>query len=518
MLYNILTKAIGVLAIVGGFLYLDWTLQSLNWSHPFLALATYFFSVFSFLLTLILVINNWYSHKKEVKPNALSEEDLPSVAIIIPTWREPLHVLEKTIYSILNGSYPLDKLLIVVSDDAADIELKTLVHYLRNKYKVNLVYHKAPAKGSTQRIGEGKAGNLNSAYELIKGFDFIKYIETRDADDLVGDRNFLIKAVTELESNEKLAYVQTIKEAYGSRNDPFSNRERFFYHNVMLNKQAANAVFPCGSGLVWRKIALEDINGFSAWNLVEDVQSGIDALKKGWEGKYLPIIGAVVQVAPEDLQNVVKQRTTWAMDSLRMFFWEDMKGLSFKQKLQFLDAPLTYLFSIFMFLQMIVVSSTLITGDIPIKGDIFIYAFHVMTSILANFIFISALRRNTNVKMIEVIKSVLFFLGLGPQFLISLVKVLVYGKNRKPKYVVTRRENINKIYLSHVLPQIVIIDLILFSVLRNIQISGVESDWINIIWAIGYIVMYFRIIKLSWFNYGFFKSPLVIANTQLKEA
>ncbi len=82
--------------------------------------------------------------------------------------------------------------------------------------------------------------------------------------------------------------MQTIKEAQVSAGDPFNNREAMFYRGQMLSRNAANATFPCGSGLVWRRAALGDIGLFPTWNLVEDLQSGIEALRRGWDSCYLP--------------------------------------------------------------------------------------------------------------------------------------------------------------------------------------------------------------------------------------
>lgn len=52
-----------------------------------------------------------------------------------------------------------------------------------------------------------------------------------------------------------------------------------------------------GSGVVWRRRALDDIGDFPAWNLVEDLQSGVEALRRAWRGAYVTIIGAVGQTA-----------------------------------------------------------------------------------------------------------------------------------------------------------------------------------------------------------------------------
>ena len=56
-------------------------------------------------------------------------------------------------------------------------------------------------------------------------------------------------------------------------------------------RHAANAVFPCGSGVVWRRSALQDIGNFPTWNLVEDLQSGVEALCRGWRGCGWPSLG-----------------------------------------------------------------------------------------------------------------------------------------------------------------------------------------------------------------------------------
>src|SRR5690606_579112 len=121
--------------------------------------------------------------------------------------------------------------------------------------------------------------------------------------------------VARLEAKEELAFVQTIKEVNTPKGDPFGNKESLFYRSLMLSKNSAKAVFPCGSGLLWRRKALDDIGGFPSWNIVEDFQSGIEALRRGWESEYIPIVGAVGQVAPEDIPNLYKQRGTWALDA-----------------------------------------------------------------------------------------------------------------------------------------------------------------------------------------------------------
>ena len=179
--------------------------------------------------------------------------------------------------------------------------------------KASLRYHRPPRPGDPRRHGEAKAGNLNSALALLP--PEIEFVETRDADDLVGDRHFLRETVGQLLAAENVAFVQTCKAGQVAPHDPFDNHQPHFFQCAMLSRYAANAVFPCGSGMVWRRKALHEIGDFPTWNLVEDLQSGLEALRRGWEGCYLPILGAYAQHSPEDLPNFVKQRGTWALDT-----------------------------------------------------------------------------------------------------------------------------------------------------------------------------------------------------------
>ena len=91
--------------------------------------------------------------------------------------------------------------------------------------------------------------------------------------------------------------------------------------------------------------ALRDIGEFPTWNLVEDLQSGVEALRRGWDGMYLPIVGAVGQHSPEDVPNVYKQRGTWAIDTVRLIIWRGLRGMSLRQKAQFLELLFFYLSS-----------------------------------------------------------------------------------------------------------------------------------------------------------------------------
>jgi cellulose synthase (UDP-forming) len=330
-----------------------------------------------------------------------------------------------------------------------------------------VLYHEPPDRWAPGRDGAAKAGNLNSALELLnRQFPEVRYIETRDADDEVGVPRFLRFTVGQLESDPRTAFVQTVKEAQVSPGDPFVNFNGDFYRGQMLSRNASNAVFPCGSGLVWRRVALNDIGGFPTWNLVEDFQSGVEALRRGWRGCYLPIVGAVAQHSPEDVPNVIKQRGTWAIDSVRLLIWGDLKGLNLRQRIAFAETLLFYLHS---FTLLIYVPTAAITclGLLPLRGTTLAYFTHLIPYALAAEARLLILnqpfadrRRRQRRPFMALWRVKVMWLGLAPVYVLACFKAVLGGQHRKPIYKITRKSTLIRWYWRETLPQTVLASLV----------------------------------------------------------
>ena len=144
------------------------------------------------------------------------------VAILIPTYGEPVEMVQKTIESVIQQNWQNGAMLIIVGDDAHNPQMGYMVENLQKNYtSARIIYHLPPSKNSPERVGKAKDGNLNSMLKLVsQQYPDIRYIETRDADDLVGNANFLRYTIGHLVSNPKAAYVQTIKEAMVSPRRP----------------------------------------------------------------------------------------------------------------------------------------------------------------------------------------------------------------------------------------------------------------------------------------------------------
>ena len=450
-------RVTGVGVVVLSVIYLPWIVSVRNQEAPVIAWAFIFAATVSAITLAITVANSWNWKTPIPRPHRVGNE--PTVGILIPTCGEPIPMVLRTVESVLAQNWPRDAMIVVVSDDAHSSQLEAALRHYPDVH-----YHLPPSQNSPLRNGTAKSGNLNSAHAYLQGLDTrIDFIETRDADDECGSTNFLRLAVGQLVDDVTIAYVQTIKEAQVSPSDPFNNREVMFYRNQMLSRNAANAVFPCGSGLVWRREALDDIGGFPAWNLVEDLQSGLQALRRGWNSCFIPIVGAVGQHAPEDIPNVFKQRGTWATDALRLFLWKRQSGLNWRQRLQFVTLPLFYLNA---FTYVIFVASVIATlfGHSPLWdegwGALYVLAPYALVSegwlLTANHPF-NDRRVKQRHRIGDLWRVRVLWAGLIPVFIKATWLAVTGGPNRKPAYKVTRKTTASMWYWKETLPHLVIV-------------------------------------------------------------
>jgi cellulose synthase (UDP-forming) len=478
--------------------YLPWMFASLNWSAMWLSYPFALASLLTAVVSLVTVINHW--HYRQSTPHPVSAGQEPDVAVIIPTYGESPRMVYKTAKSVLEQYYPQERIHLVVSDDAHRLRIRAMVVQLQQEHAgASIHYHEPPRKGDPTRRGEAKAGNLNSVLDALDTYaPGVRLVETRDADDLVGDRGFLRQAVGQFSADPKLAFVQTIKEAVVSPGDPFGNLEPLFYRRAMLARNAANAVFPCGSGLVWRRQALDEMGGFPSWNLVEDLQSGVEALRRGWRGAYLPIVGAVGQTAPEDMPNAIKQRGTWALDTMRMSFWGDRRGLNLRQHIQFSELGLFYLLS-FAALVFAVTPVLTLTLDIyPLKTTHAAYALHFWPYAAAVELVLACLADGLSYE--DLWRARQTWLGMAPVYAWATINALIYGPNRKPRYRVTRKEHAHGLYWRETLPQIVLFLALIGASLYHLGTHSLlyTADLGSLFWAGFFVLGLSRTVRNAW--------------------
>lgn len=496
-------RAAGLLLVATTLLYAPWMLTSLNADVPWLAWPFAVANLFSLGYGLLAVLNAW---SRQVPPRRpLPRGDEPHVAVIVPTCGEPVPMILRTIASVVDQDWPAEKLTIVVSDDGHDPVLAAAVEALP------VIYHAPPDRHAPGRDGAAKAGNLNSAVALLDALHpAIPYIETRDADDEVGSNGFLREVIGQLEARDELAFVQTVKQAQVSAGDPFNNWEPMFYRGQMLARNATNAVFPCGSGLVWRRRALREIGDFPTWNLVEDVQSGLEALRRGWRGLYLPIVGAVAQHAPEDVPNFYKQRGTWAIDTVRLMVWCRLKGLTLRQRAQFWEMLAFYLnaFTAFVYIPSIACS---LLGSPPLIGDGAVdYITHLLPLVLAVEVWLLVLnlphgdRRTRQRRLVRKLwQTRVMWTGMAPVYAKAVILAIVRGPNRKPAYVVTRKEDDVRWHWRQTMPQTTLVLLVVCVMVYGLRYGTLPSLALlagSVYWGGLNIALLTSFVTRSWYG------------------
>jgi cellulose synthase (UDP-forming) len=488
-------QALGVLLIISIAWFLPWLVAHADLAHAWLSLPFLAATVVVVAALLVSVVNRWQRAVPVSAPVPAGAE--PRVAVIIPTLGEPLELLERTVRSVLDQDWPAQRLWVLISDDAHDPQVRRLVNQLALEHpQATLRYHRPPAKGDPRRHGEAKAGNLNSALALVPAD--IELIETRDADDLVGDRRFLREVVGQLAAHERLAFVQTVKSGEVHRGDPFDNLQPHFFGCAMASRYAANAVFPCGSGVVWRRAALCDIGDFPTWNLVEDLQSGVEALRRGWDGCYLPIVGAHAQHSPEDLPNFVKQRGTWALDTMRLMMWAPKSGLNVRQRLQFYELALFYLQGPATLVFLLTPAVGFALHDYPVVTSTGAFLLHFWPFAVALELYMAAVHRPLSFEQLW--RARLVWAGLSFTYARAFVLAVGGGRNGKPRYVVTRKENRHAWHWQLALPHMVLLatlaaamgwSLAHHSLLNSFDVSSAY-------WVVLYSLLLIGFVRLSW--------------------
>lgn len=481
--------------------YLPWMLRSLNPDALWIAWPFAVANTFTIATGLLSVANSW---SRSAPPPRLLDgsDDLPLVGVIVPTCGEPVPMILRTVESVLEQDWPSDRLVVMVSDDGADPALRDAL----DDWPV--LYHLPPPRWSPGRDGAAKAGNLNSALQFLRErHPEIAYVETRDADDELGSTSFLRHCAGQLEHDPRLAFVQTIKEAQVAAGDPFNNREAIFYRSQMLARNATNAVFPCGSGVVWRNTALQAIGDFPTWNLVEDLQSGVEALRRGWRGLYLPIVGAVPQHSPHDVPNFYKQRGTWALDTTRLVIWGDLDGLNVRQQLQFLELLFFYLASFTVPVYLVALLGALL-GFAPIAAGPYAFAVHMIPLVVATELWLFVLNTPFNDRRArqrrpyrELWKVRTMWAGLAPVFMKAVVQAVLGGPNRKPTYRLTLKNDDTRWHWRHTLPQTVVVTTLAVVAITAIRFHTYPSVTLlagSVYWGALNVVLLANFISRSW--------------------
>jgi cellulose synthase (UDP-forming) len=276
----------------------------------------------------------------------------PLVEIWIPTYQEPLEVLEKSILAAQGVDWP--RLKVRVLDDGAR-------SWLREQCAVWGAEHVTRAEHK-----HAKAGNLNHALASSQA-DFVVVMDA----DFAAHHDF-VRRVLPFFQDARLAVLQTPQVFYnpdmaqqnlglGGR---IADEQALFFREIQPARDAWNAAFFCGSCAMLRVSAMRDVGGFPTDSITEDLLTSLRLLGRGWTTRYLNQ-HLSMGLAAESISAFFLQRDRWSRGAIEVLFLQDgplrNPRLTLMQRLLFM--PLYWLISPFFHMAvMLLPMACLITG------------------------------------------------------------------------------------------------------------------------------------------------------------
>ena len=288
-------------------------------------------------LTEVIRVFLKYEKPQEDRPEVPKLKTKPYVAILIPSYNEPLSVIEETLVGSYNLTYK-NKRIFLLDDTRYDLSAhdKKLLKYKKDieelcqKYNISLFRHKwhGAKAGVINDFLKFANGDKNSEF-YFKSYEknasvrkqvlsLPKYIVIFDADQNPFP-DFVEPLVALSENDNKIAFVQTPQYYTNFQKNRIANaaalQQIIFYEYICVGKGIKEVIFCCGSNVLIRTEALLDIGGFDESSITEDSASSIYFHLKGWKTVYYNKVG-VFGKGPEDLGNFFKQQFRWAAGSI----------------------------------------------------------------------------------------------------------------------------------------------------------------------------------------------------------
>lgn len=253
-----------------------------------------------YILSIITSVNSYKRHKINFKVT-----NWPLVSVLIPVRNEPENVVFKTVVAAKHLDYSnYEVYLVDGSDKKKNIkEMQEICKDTKTKY-YEVPY---PRHGA-------KAGSLNEIIPKLKS----KYIVIFDADYRTS-RDFLRLLVPQMEENPKLAFIQT-PQFYGNLNTNLISRaaqmqQANFFEYICETKGLSSSIFMCGTNLIIRKKAIQEVEGFDESSITEDFATSIKMHILGWKSSYYNYTCAFGD-GPINIVEYFKQQYRWARGNM----------------------------------------------------------------------------------------------------------------------------------------------------------------------------------------------------------
>jgi cellulose synthase (UDP-forming) len=259
--------------------------------------------------------------------------------VLIPVYDEPLEIVSATIVAATR--LPGARLRVAVLDDGNRAALAELAERHGARY-------------IRRGVNTGaKAGNLNHALARTDA----PYVLVLDCDHVPGPK--LLSTMLPRLADEQVAFVQAPQYYANADASPIARaawaQQALFFGPIACGKDRHRAMFCCGTNVLFRRAALEDVGGFPEHSITEDFELYVsEVVARG--------------LGPEDMASYVSQQQRWATGCLSALPTVMRARLPWRLRLQYLLSASYFLSGWAVLVYMALPVVRVLTGAQPVAG------------------------------------------------------------------------------------------------------------------------------------------------------
>ncbi|HEX4655358.1 MAG TPA: glycosyltransferase [Mycobacteriales bacterium] len=345
---RVATRALLLAAVVVSVWYFGWLLQPSRIGTPVL----YGLLVAAELFNLVQACGFWWTASRDTARRPV--QPLPirrDVDVLIPVYGEPVDVVEPTVAAAtrLRGA----RVHVALLDDGDDPAMRALAY----RHSVRYIQRHEHAGA--------KAGNINHALRLTDS----PYVMVLDCDH-VPRPEFLERTLGEF-GDPRMAFVQTpqyyANAAQGGIAAAAWAQQALFFGPIARGKDELGAMFCAGTNVVFRRRALEQVEGFPEDSVTEDFKLSIRLHERGWRTAYVPEVLAL-GLGPQDMASYVSQQLRWSRGCLSAIGTVLRARLPLRLRLQYLLSSMFFLTGWTVLIYMTLPVVRMLTGAQPLAA------------------------------------------------------------------------------------------------------------------------------------------------------
>src|SRR5246127_3175000 len=261
-------------------------------------------------------------------------DDYPPIAIVVSSYKEPLEMVEANLICFRSLTYP-NKHIYFLDDTRYELANENDQTMQQYRLAIDQLCSSVGVNLFRRRWRGAKAGMINDFLAFLEGKPpegcefhqfqkactpgMEKYIAIFDTD-MNPLPDFAEELVQIMEANEKIAFVQRPQYYSNFENNRVARgaglQQGIFYEYICEGKGAQDAMFCCGTNVMFRREALVQVGGFDESSVTEDFATSIELHSNGWSSAYLNRICSF-GMGPQDLDGYFQQQFRWALGTAR---------------------------------------------------------------------------------------------------------------------------------------------------------------------------------------------------------